>query len=311
MRNFPARLTCWADAGMEQAMKVGVVGLGAMGAGMAESLLREGYEVTVWNRTPERAAPLVAKGAKVAREPADLFAGDAVVTMLSTDEAVREVVMESGALTRAAPGLLHVMCATISPDLSEALARLHREHGVTYLAAPVLGRPDVAAKGELNVLAAGDPDALARARPVLDAIGGRTWPMGGEPRQANVAKLAVNFMIAAAMETMAEAFALAEKEGVAPKTLHELICATLLAAPVYKNYGAMIVERRFEPAAFGLPLGLKDMRLALAAGEAARVPLPLASLLRDNFVDALAHGGEDKDWAAIAEVSRRRAGLDH
>jgi 3-hydroxyisobutyrate dehydrogenase-like beta-hydroxyacid dehydrogenase/ABC-type transporter lipoprotein component MlaA len=257
-------------------MKVGVIGLGGMGAGMAESLLRAGHDVSVWNRTAKRSEPLAGKGAAVARTPSDLFAGEAVVTMLSTDEAVRAVVVEGGVLAKAAPGLVHVMSATISPAFSDELARMHREHGVHYVAAPVLGRPDVAAQGELNVLVAGEDDALAKAQPVLDAIGGRTWRMGDKAHQANVAKLAVNFMIAAAMETMAEAFALVEKEGLEPKALHELIGSTLFAAPVYKNYGAMIVERRFEPAAFKLPLGLKDMRLALAAGEAARTPLPLS-----------------------------------
>jgi 3-hydroxyisobutyrate dehydrogenase-like beta-hydroxyacid dehydrogenase len=289
-------------------MKVGVIGLGGMGSGMAESLLRAGHEVTVWNRTPERARPFADKGAAVASEPKALFGGEAVVTMLSTDEAVREV-MGADALSAVTPGLVHVMCATISPALSEELARQHKTHGAAYVAAPVLGRPEVAAKGELNILAAGEPDALERARPVLDAIGARTWPVGEEPHKANIAKLAVNFMIAAATETMAEAFTLVEKEGIAPQLLHELITSTLFAAPIYKNYGAMIVERRFEPAGFKLPLGLKDIRLALAASEAARAPMPLASLLRDNFVDALGHGAEDKDWTAIAEVARRRAGL--
>jgi 3-hydroxyisobutyrate dehydrogenase-like beta-hydroxyacid dehydrogenase len=290
-------------------MKVGVIGLGGMGAGMAESLLRKGHEVTVWNRTRDRAEPLVSKGATVADTPRDAFAGEAVVTMLANDEAVRDVVLESGALDGARPGFVHLMCATISPAFARELAELHRAQGLGYVAAPVLGRPEVAAKGELNILAAGDRAALDKAGPVLDALGGRTWPIGEEPQKANVAKLAVNFMIAAATESMAEAFALAEKEDVAPSTLHELVSSTLFASPIYKNYGAMIVDRRFEPAGFKLSLGLKDIRLALAAGETAQVPLPFASVLRDNFVDALAHGGEDKDWTAIAEVARRRAGL--
>jgi 3-hydroxyisobutyrate dehydrogenase-like beta-hydroxyacid dehydrogenase len=290
-------------------MRVGVIGLGGMGGGMARSLLAAGHEVTVWNRSAERAEPLKAAGAKAAGAPAELFQLDAVVTMLSTDEAVRDVVLTGGALDRAAAGVVHVMSATISPAFSEELARAHAEQGVAFVAAPVLGRPDVAAKGELNVLAAGEAAAVARAQPVLDAIGAKTWRMGDEPHLANVAKLAVNFMIAAAMETMAEAFTLVDKSGVAPKALHELITSTLFAAPVYKTYGGFILDRAFEPAAFALPLGLKDVRLALAAGEAVGAPMPLASLLRDNFVDALAHGAEAKDWSAIAEVAFRRAGL--
>ena len=290
-------------------MRVGMIGLGAMGAGMATSLLRAGHEVNVWNRSPNKARALLDQGAKLADAPEDAFDGEAVVTMLSTDEAVRDVVLDSGALSKAAPGLVHVMSATISPDLAVELARRHREAGVAYVAAPVLGRPDVAEKGQLNVLVSGAADAIARAGPVLEAIGARTWPMGEEPDHANIAKLAVNFMLAAAMETMAEAFTMAEKHGVAPAKLHELVTSTLFSAPAYKTYGQFIVDGRFEPAAFKLPLGLKDVRLVHAAGEAVNAPMPLASLLRDNFIDALAHGAHDKDWSAIAEVARRRAGL--
>jgi 3-hydroxyisobutyrate dehydrogenase-like beta-hydroxyacid dehydrogenase len=276
---------------------------------MAESLLAAGHEVTVWNRTRETAASLERSGARVADDPGEAFKGEAAVTMLSTDEATREVILDRHVLEGAAPGLVHVMCATISPQFSEELARAHADQGVAYVAAPVLGRPDVAAKGQLNVLVAGDPHAVETAKPVLDAIGARSWRFGDRPQSANIAKLAVNFMIAAAMETMAEAFALAEKNGVEPAQLHELISTTLFAAPVYKNYGQFIVDKKFEPAAFKLTLGLKDVRLALAAAEAAATPMPLASLLRDNFVDALAHGGADKDWSALAEVAFRRAGL--
>jgi 3-hydroxyisobutyrate dehydrogenase-like beta-hydroxyacid dehydrogenase len=290
-------------------MRVGVIGLGGMGAGMAESLLREGHDVVVWNRTAAKAQPLLAKGARLVDTPAEAFAGEAVVTMLAADDSVREVVLQSGALERAAAGLVHVMCATIAPAFSRELAEAHGRHGLHYVAAPVMGRPEVAAKGELNVLVAGDPAAVEKAGPVLDAIGGRTWPMGDEPHKANVAKLAFNFLIAAATGAMAEAFAFVEKQGVEPEALYEVATSTLFAAPIYKNYGKMIVERRYEPPGFKLPLGLKDLRLALAAGEAARAPMPLASLLRDNFVDALAHGDEEKDWTAAAEVSRRRAGL--
>ena len=290
-------------------MPVGVIGLGSMGAGMAKSLIRAGHEVTVWNRSRDKAEALAGEGARVADGLADAVSGEAVVTMLGTDEAVREVVLESGALEQAASGLVHVMSATISPDLSEELARRHAERGLAYVAAPVLGRPDVAEKGELNVLVSGEEAAISRAKPVLDAIGAKTWPIGPEPRHANVAKLAANFMIAAAMETMAEAFAMLEKQGVEPNKLYDLVTSTLFAAPVYRNYGRMILEGRYEPVGFALPLGLKDMRLVHAAGEAVSAPMPLASLLRDNYIDALAHGGETKDWSAVAEVARRRAGL--
>jgi 3-hydroxyisobutyrate dehydrogenase-like beta-hydroxyacid dehydrogenase len=290
-------------------MKVGVIGLGAMGVGLADSLLRAGHEVTVWNRSKAPAEALQAKGARVAATPADAFQGDAAVTMLANDEAIREVILDAGVLGRAAPGLIHLVSATISVALARELEQAHAEAGVTLVSAPVLGRPDLAEKGELNILAAGATADIAKVQPVLDAIGRKTWTLGEQPHLANVAKLAANFMIAANIEVLAEAFAFAEKQGLDPRKFFELATGTIFGAPVVNIYGALILDRAFEPAKFKLPLGLKDVRLALAAGEAAEVPLPFASVLRDNFVDALANGGAGKDWSALSEVAFRRAGL--
>ncbi len=290
-------------------MDIGVVGLGAMGSGMAANLLKAGHRVVVWNRSPGPVETLKALGATAAASPADAFQGEAAVTMLADDQAVRDVVLGSGALDGARPGLVHVVSATISVALAQELETRHAELGLGYVAAPVLGRPDVAEQGQLNVLAAGDAAALAKVKVILDAIGKRTWSVGSAPHQANVAKLQVNFMIAAAIETMAEAFTVAEKSGVNPEFMYELITETLFAAPAYKTYGRFIVDQQFEPAKFKLKLGLKDVRLALAAGEAVEAPAPLAALLRDNFIDAIAHGGAELDWAGLATVARRRAGL--
>jgi len=234
---------------------------------------------------------------------------DAVVTMLADDEAVREVVLDGGLLKHADGGTVHVMSATISVALAKELEDVHAKEGVALVCAPVLGRPDVAEKGELNVLAAGAPAALAKVQPVLEAIGRKTWTLGGQPHKANVAKLSANYMIAATIELLAEVFAFTEKSGLDPKVFFEMATNTLFAAPVFKTYGGLILERDFEPAKFKLKLGLKDVRLALAAGDAAEVPLPFASVLRDNFVDAIANGAADKDWAAMSQVSFRRAGL--
>jgi 3-hydroxyisobutyrate dehydrogenase-like beta-hydroxyacid dehydrogenase len=290
-------------------MKVGVIGLGAMGSGLAESLLRAGHEVVAWNRSKAPLEPLRVKGARAADTPADAFAADAVVTMLANDEAVREVILDGGLLKHADGGTVHVMSATISVALAKELEEVHAKERVALVCAPVLGRPDVAEKGELNVLAAGAPAALAKVRPVLEAIGRKTWMLGEQPHKANVAKLGVNYMIAATIELLAEIFAFTEKSGLDPKVFFEMATNTLFAAPAFKTYGGLILERNFEPAKFKLELGLKDVRLALAAGEAAEVPLPFASVLRDNFLDAVAHGAADKDWAAMSEVSFRRAGL--
>ncbi|MFF7994145.1 NAD(P)-dependent oxidoreductase [Kitasatospora xanthocidica] len=287
---------------------VGFVGLGAMGRGMAGSLLRAGHAVRVWNRSPEPVAALVAEGAEAAGSLAEVFAADTVVSMLANDDAVERLLLDPALLTGAAASL-HVNMATVSLAIAERAEALHAEHGIGYVAAPVLGRPPVAAEGRLNILAAGGADLLARAEPLFAAMGQRTWHFGESPRQANTAKISTNFLLACAIESMAEACSLAEANGVRPADLIEMLTGTLFPGPVYSGYGAMVAERRYEPAGFRLPLGLKDVGLALDAGAARHVPLPFGSILRDAFLDALAHGDGDKDWAAVAAVARRRAGL--
>jgi 3-hydroxyisobutyrate dehydrogenase-like beta-hydroxyacid dehydrogenase len=291
-------------------MDVGFIGLGHMGSGMARSLIKAGHRVRVWNRSRSPAEELARDGAEVAASPGEVFEADAVITMLSADDVVREVILDRGLLERARRGLVHIVSSTISVAYAQQLERAHETAGIGYVAAPVLGRPDVAAAGELNILVAGRPDAVARVQPLLDSLGRRTWPIGDQPHLANLAKLACNFTLAAAIEAMAEAFALARRYDLDPKILMEVLTGSLFAAPAYKTYGPMIVEQRFEPANFKLPLGLKDVRLALEAGEAVGAPLPFASVLRDNFIDAIGHGDQNKDWSAIAAVAARRAGLD-
>jgi len=291
-------------------MDVGFIGLGNMGLGMARSLIKAGHRVRAWNRSPGAVEVLVRDGAEAAATPGEVFDADAVVTMLAADQAVRDVILGPGLLEGARGGLVHIVSSTISVAFSQELEQAHDRAGIGYVAAPVLGRRDVAAAGELNVLVAGHPDAVSRAQPLLQSLGRRTWPIGEQPHQANLAKLACNFTLAAAIEAMAEAFALARRYDLDPKILMEVLTGTLFAAPAYKTYGPMIVEQRFEPANFKLPLGLKDIRLALEAGEAVGAPLPFASVLRDNFIDAIGHGDTDKDWSAVAAVAARRAGLD-
>lgn len=291
-------------------MDVGFIGLGNMGSGMARSAIKAGYRVRVWNRSRGPSEDLGREGAEVAASPSRVFDADAVITMLSADDVVREVILDQGLLDGARPGLVHIVSSTISVAFAQELEQIHDEAGIGYVAAPVLGRPDVAAAGELNILMAGRADAVARVRPLLDALGRQTWPIGDKPHLANLAKLACNFTLAAAIEAMAEAFALARRYELDPRILMEVLTGSLFAAPAYKTYGPMIVEQRYEPAYFKLPLGLKDIRLALEAGEAVGAPVPFASLLRDNFIDAIGHGDGNKDWSAIAAVAARRAGLD-
>jgi 3-hydroxyisobutyrate dehydrogenase-like beta-hydroxyacid dehydrogenase len=290
-------------------MTIGFIGLGNMGSAIAGHLLKSGQALRVWNRSPEPAARLVAQGARAARTPAEALQCDISFSMLAEDSVVEAVILESGALDAAKPGAVHVNFATISVALAERLERLFQARGVGYVAAPVLGRPDVAAAGGLAVLAAGAPDAVAKALPLLELVGAHVWPVGDRAHLANVVKLACNFALASMIETLGEAGALAKAHGVPPSVLYEVMTGSLFAAPAYKTYAALIAEQRFTPAGFKLPLGLKDVRLALQAGEAKHTPLPIASLLRDHFLAAIAAGDAEKDWSALASVAFRNAGL--
>jgi 3-hydroxyisobutyrate dehydrogenase-like beta-hydroxyacid dehydrogenase len=229
--------------------------------------------------------------------------------MLADDGVIEAVILDSGALEATRPGSIHVNLATISVAFAERLERLHRERGVTYIAAPVLGRPDVAAAGGLAVMPAGDPAAIEKVRPLLELFADRIFPMGDAPSRANVAKLACNFALAAMIETLGEAAALALAHGLAPETVFEVMTETAFASPAYKIYAPLIAERRFSPPGFGLPLGFKDVRLALQAAEAKHAPLPIASVLRDQFLAAIAHGDAQLDWSAVSMVASRAAGL--
>lgn len=291
-------------------MDIGFIGLGAMGKAIAANLIRAGHIVRIWNRSPGPVEELARQGGRPVANPQLAFAGDAVISVLADDAAVRAVLMDGRLLDGAPRGLVHVSISTISVALVHELTAQHEAHGLAYVAAPVFGRPDVAKAGALQIVAAGDPKAIARAQPLLDAIGQKTWRVGPEPYRANVVKLAGNFMIAAAIESMAEAVALGEAHGIEARDLLEVLTSAVFTAPVYKNYGALIAEQRYEPAGFKLVLGLKDVRLALEAGESRHTPLPLASLIRDSLLDAIAHGQSDQDWAALASVALRRAGLE-
>ncbi|MGU3538774.1 NAD(P)-dependent oxidoreductase [Methylobacterium sp. A54F] len=287
-------------------MDVGFLGLGRMGRAMAARLVGAGHTVRVWNRSPEAARGIA--GAVPVASPEAAFRGDAAITMLADDAALRAVIVEAGLLDRAERPGLHLSMSTISVALAADLAAIHGRAGVAYVAAPVFGRPDAAEAGALNIVAAGEAAALDRAAPLLDAMGARTWRFGEVPERANAVKLAGNFMLVSAIEAMGEAAAFAEGHGVAGADLLDLLTSTLFASPVYKGYGALIAADRYEPPGFNLRLGLKDIRLALAAGEAAGVPLPFASVLRDNLIEAVAHGDGEKDLAALARVAARRSG---
>jgi 3-hydroxyisobutyrate dehydrogenase-like beta-hydroxyacid dehydrogenase len=292
-------------------MKVGFIGLGNMGQAMARNLCKAGHTVTVYNRTRSRAEELRAEGAIVADTPADACRGDVVITMLADDHAVEEVVLgDGGFISALTPETIHISMSTISVALSEHLTEVHSKSGRTYIAATVFGRPDVAAAAKLFIIAAGPTEAIKRCTPILDVLGQRTFVVGNNPHAANVVKLSGNFLIAAVIESLGEAFALIRKYGIDPERYLEVLTNTLFSAPVYKTYGDIIAQERYEPAGFKLPLGLKDVRLALLAAEETEVPMPTASLIRDHFLSAMARGYRELDWAALALVCAENAGLE-
>ncbi|HVP46328.1 MAG TPA: NAD(P)-dependent oxidoreductase [Bryobacteraceae bacterium] len=290
-------------------MKIAFIGTGNMGAPMALNLIHAGHEVTVYNRTREKLEPLAQAGAHVANSPADAVrAAEVVITMLANDYAVREATLVSEAIDALARGAIHMSASTISVALSKELAAAHASRGQGYVAAPVLGRPDSAAAQKLWIMAAGPPDQINRCRSLMDAIGRAVTVVGEEAWRANLAKITMNFMLASMLETMGEAFALVRKAGIGLDQFFQIMNG-LYNSPVYANYGKIVADRRFEPAGFRLTLGLKDIGLALDAGQDFAVPMPLASLIRDQYLTAIAHGRADADWSAITEVPAQNAGL--
>src|SRR5260370_11863564 len=291
-------------------MKVGFIGLGRMGSGMARNLLRAGHDVIVFNRSREKAEALLADGARVADTPAAACsASEAVMTMLADDHAVEQVVFGENAVASALPvGAIHISCSTVSIALARRLAAEHARRGQRYLSAPVFGRPEAAESKNLLVIAAGPPELIERCRPLFDAIGRQMFAVGSDPPQANAVKLCGNFMIAATLEAFGEAYATLRKAEVGPHTFLDVM-SSLFGSPVYANYGRMIADEKFEPAGFALRLGLKDARLVLEAAEEFAAPMPLASLIRANFLSAMAHRQADQDWSSVTRVAARNAGL--
>ena len=290
-------------------MKVGFIGLGHMGAGMAGNLLKAGHEVTVYNRTRSKAEALVRRGAKEAATIADACRGDAVFTMLANDNAVEVVVFgEHGILESLPAGAIHISSSTISVGLAERLAAAHAGVRQGFVAAPVFGRPELAAAGKLYVLAAGEQAAVQMTAPLLDAIGQQTFVVSETPKAAYLVKLSGNFLIGSVIEALGEAIAFVGKGGLDARQYVDILTSTLFGAPIYQTYGTLLADGKFEPAGFAAPLGQKDIRLVLAAAEDLRVPMPIASLLRDRFLALLAQGGDRLDWTAIGALAAKDAG---
>src|ERR1700694_5935032 len=289
-------------------MDIGFIGLGMMGSRVAENLVKAGNKVRVWNRERAAVDALAHLGALPISSAREAFSGDAVFSMLADDNAVHEVI--DPLLDGAPKGLVHVNMATISVALARELAARHRDHGLAYVAATVFGRPELAAAAKLTIVAAGDPNAIARVQPLLDVIGQRTWPMGVQPERANVVKLAGNLLLGAAVEAMAEASAMASRHGIAPADFLNVLTTGVFASPAYQTYGAAIAQQRYDPPGFKLKLTLKDLRLALAAADEVTAPMPLADVVYESLLEAAARGDGERDLAALARVSMRRAGVE-
>ena len=279
-------------------MKVGFIGLGQMGRGMASRLMDSGYPLVVWNRTRAATDAFAARGAVVARSPDETLAAEVVITMLADDASVEAVWITSGLVQKLPATAIHLNMASVSLRLGQRLDALHRGHGTQYVSAPVFGRPEFAARGELDVIAAGAPSAIARCEPLFKVLGRRWFNVAAEAPKANAVKVARNFLLATIIESLGEAFALVEKAGVDPQMFFDIITSTAMNSPAYKNYGAMMLNNPVHPT-FPLTLGLKDVELALQTAADLGVPMPTAELLRTQHRAAIAVGYGEREWAAL------------
>jgi 3-hydroxyisobutyrate dehydrogenase-like beta-hydroxyacid dehydrogenase len=273
--------------------------------------MKAGHALTVYNRTRSGAEELQRSGAAIARTAGEAASGaEAIVTMLADDRALEDVMFGPGNVTDLLPGgAIHISMSTVSVALSHRLVAAHREEHQHYIAAPVFGRPDAAAAAKLFIVAAGSAEQIARCQCLFDAMGQKTFVLGNDAPAANVVKITGNFLITTVIESLAESFALVRKSGVDPQEFLAFLASSLFPSRVYQTYGGMIAADKFEPVGFRMLLGMKDNRLVLAAAEDAAVPMPMASLIRDRMLAAMAQGMAEADWSAFARISLREAGL--
>lgn len=292
-------------------VKIGFVGLGRMGHPIARRLLDAGHELAVFNRTAGRAQALLGAGAREAVSVADACADATVVfTMLADDAALSEVALgPRGLVACAAPGAIHVAMGTHGVEVIDSVARAHLAAGQSLIAAPVLGRPEAAAAGQLGIVVAGPVEAVESCRPLLEAVGRRIFDGGTDPAGAVALKLANNFVLGCAIEAMSEAFSLVRRHGVAPAVLHDVLTEGLFSCPAYKVYARLIAAEGWNQVGFSARLALKDIRLLLAAGRAAEVPLPSGAILSERLQASIEHGGGEHDWSVLALEQARLSGL--
>jgi 3-hydroxyisobutyrate dehydrogenase-like beta-hydroxyacid dehydrogenase len=292
-------------------MDVGFIGLGRMGSGMARNLMKAGHRVSVYNRSRDKAEALASDGAVIADTPAEAARTGIVFAVVANDDALLSVTEGPTGVLAALPGDgILVNMSTVSLAATRRVAAALGGAGKSFVAAPVFGRPDAAEAAKLFIPVAGPAPAVTKIEPLLAVMGQKTVHFGEDPARAAMVKIAGNFMLQTAIEGLAEALALVRKHGVDPAQYLEFVTSTLFTAPLYKGYGSAIVERRYQPPGFALPLALKDTRLALAAADEAGIPLPLGDLIRDRFLIGLSRGWNDLDMAALGKVAAENAGLE-
>jgi 3-hydroxyisobutyrate dehydrogenase-like beta-hydroxyacid dehydrogenase len=290
-------------------MKIGFIGLGNMGEAIAKRLIDAGHELRVWNRTPDRARQLAQQGAQVASDPKQTIEpGGVLISSLANDQALEQVI-DHELLQQLGKGGVHISTSTVSPTIAKKMTELHAQFGVAYLAAPVLGRPDIAAAGKLSIFLAGSPQAKEKITPILQAFSQRIFDLGNDPPTANVLKLICNFLLASNLEAIAEALALGQKNGLDRNNIAEIFSQTLLSGSPIANYAKQIAKGKFEPVLFKLALGLKDINLVLSTATASKTPMPLASLLHDRLTAAVAKDRGNMDWSGLAAEVFEAAGL--
>ncbi len=297
-------------------MEIGVIGLGHMGSAMALRLIEAAHEVTVWNRTESKARDLLAHGAMLAHSPAGAAQGDIVITMLANDEALEQLVFgtpgdkeDKGLLAHQGKRTIHISMSTVSVELARRVAMASTEQGKSFISAPVMGRPEVAQQGELIVMAAGDPRKIDKCKPAFEAFATSTHVLGDSPEQANITKLAANFMISSMIETFGEAFALLRKNDIDHHKFLQIMGTEFFKSPVYEKYGKIIADESFDGGAFTVKGQEKDTRLALNAAIASQVPMPFLSAIENTFLSAIGRGKGDLDPCAISQVAFENAGL--
>ncbi|MGD8341633.1 MAG: NAD(P)-dependent oxidoreductase [Gammaproteobacteria bacterium] len=293
-------------------MKVGFIGLGRMGRGMAQRILETGHDLTVFDVAAAAAEPLAKAGATVASSVAELAAAsEVVVTMLVHDEAIRSVALAAGGLCDSLPdGAIHVVMGTHGIATVRELEERHRAAGQSLVAAPVLGRPDLAARGQLGIVVGGPDESVERVAPLLEAMGRRRFLAGPKPESASAIKLANNAVLGCAMVAMAEGFSLIKKYEVPPQVFQDVMTEGLFSAPAYKIYGQKMVDESFDEVGSPISVGLKDARLIAEAGALASVPMPSHNVYLDRLIGATAHGDGERDQAVLGREQARAAGLE-